>query len=486
MFLKLMLRIVEVLSNVLVLISQVAALNWSHTIYPNLGYPRQNAENRHFCAKSYLKVFYLLVMFLKLMLRIVEVLSNVLVLISQVAALNWSHTIYPNLVYPRQKRRKSTFLREKLSESTLAISDVLETYVENSWGPKQRFGINQPSGRAQLKSHFIPKLRVPRQNAENRHFCTKSYLRVFYPLVMFLKIMLGMVEVLSNVLVLINQVAALNWSDTIYPNLGYPRQKRRKSTFLHQRWSESILSISDVLETYVDISWGPKQRFGINQPSGRDQLKWHHIPKLRVPLSKRRKSNFLHEGYLRVFYSLVMFLKIMLRIVEVLSNVLVLISQVAALNWSDTIYPNLGYPRQKRRKTTFLHEKWSESILSISDVLETYVENSWVPKQRLVLIIQVAALKWSDTIYPNLRYPCQCRKSTFLREKLSESILYISDVPETYVENSWGPKQRFGINQPSGRAQLKWHHIPKLRVPPSKTPKIDIFARKVIWEYFIY
>ena len=61
-----------------------------------------------------------------------------------------------------------------------------------------------------------------------------------------------------------------------------------------------------------------------------------------------------------------MFLKLMLRIVEVLSNVLVLISQVAALNWSDTIYPNLGYPRQKRRKYTFLHEKFSESILTLT------------------------------------------------------------------------------------------------------------------------
>ena len=99
---------------------------------------------------------------------------------------------------------------------------------------------------------------------------------------------------------------------------------------------------------------------------------------------------------------------------------------MAALNWSDTIYPNLGYPRQKRRKSTFLHEKWSESILSISDVLETY------------------------------------------------------------VENSWGPKQRFGYIQPNGRAQLKWHHIPKLRVPQSKTLKIDIFARKIICEYFIH
>ena len=72
-----------------------------------------------------------------------------------------------------------------------------------------------------------------------------------------------------------------------------------------------------------------------------------------------------------------MFPKLMWRIVEVYSNVLVLISQVAALNWSDTIYSNLGYLREKRRKSTFFHEKWSESALSISDVPETYVENSW-------------------------------------------------------------------------------------------------------------
>ena len=116
----------------------------------------------------------------------------------------------------------------------------------------------------------------------------------------------------------------------------------------------------------------------------------------------------------------------MLRIVGDQINVFVLISQVAALNWSDAIDPNLGYPRQKRRKSKFCREKWSETILSISDVLETYVENGWVPKES------------------------------------------------------------FAINQPSGRAQLKWHHIPKLRVPPSKTPKIYIFARKVIWKNFIH
>ena len=182
-----------------------------------------------------------------------------------------------------------------------------------------------------------------------------------------------------------------------------------------------------------------------------------------------------------------MFLKLMLRIVEVLSNVLALISQVAALNWSDTIYPNLGYPRQKRRKSRFLREKLSESILSISDVPETYVDIVEVLSNVLTLISQVAARNWSDTIYPNLGYPRQKRReSTFLHEKLSESFLSISDVPENYVGNSWGPKQRFAIKQSSGRAQLKWHHIPKLRVPPSKTPRIDIFAWKVIWKFFIH
>ena len=71
-----------------------------------------------------------------------------------------------------------------------------------------------------------------------------------------------------------------------------------------------------------------------------------------------------------------MFPKLMLRIVDILINVLVLISQVAALNWNDTIYTNLGYPREKRRKSTFLEGKWPESTLDISDVPETYVEDS--------------------------------------------------------------------------------------------------------------
>ena len=130
----------------------------------------------------------------------------------------------------------------------------------------------------------------------------------------------------------------------------------------------------------------------------------------------------------------------MLKIVEVYINVLALISQVAALNWSDTIDPNEGYQRKKRRKSTFFHEKWSESTLSISGVPETYVENSWGLYQRFLAISQVAALNWSDTIYPNLGYPRQKRrKSTFLHDNWSGSTLPISDVPKTYIENSWGP-----------------------------------------------
>ena len=71
-----------------------------------------------------------------------------------------------------------------------------------------------------------------------------------------------------------------------------------------------------------------------------------------------------------------MFFKLMLKIVEVPTNVLVLISQVAALNWSDNIYPNLRYPSSKRKKSTFFQEKWPESTLAISDVPETYIDDS--------------------------------------------------------------------------------------------------------------
>ena len=128
-------------------------------------------------------------MFLKIMLGIVEVLSNVLVLISQVAALNWSHTIYSNLGYPRQKRRKSTFLHEKCPESTLSISDGLETYIENSWGPKQRFGINQPRKLRmpgmRIDRYYL-RLRdesgVPRENVRESFYLIKNFATAHFSL----------------------------------------------------------------------------------------------------------------------------------------------------------------------------------------------------------------------------------------------------------------------------------------------------------------
>ena len=146
------------------LMLRIENLNWSDTIYPNLGYPVKNAENRHFCTKSDLKVLYPLVMFLKLMLRIVGVLINVLVLISQVAALNWSDTI-------------------------------------------------------------VPKLRVPPSKTPKIDIFARKDLIGLYPLA------LRIVEVLNNVLVLISQVATLNWSDTIYPNLGYPVKNAKIDIF---------------------------------------------------------------------------------------------------------------------------------------------------------------------------------------------------------------------------------------------------------------
>ena len=179
-----------------------------------------------------------------------------------------------------------------------------------------------------------------------------------------------------------------------------------------------------------------------------------------------------------------MFLKLMLRIVEVLINVLEIISQVAALNWSDTIFPLLRVLPSKTPKIDIFDTKSHLNVLyALVMFLKLMLNIVEVPSNVLVLISQVAALNWSDNIYPNLRYPSsKRRKSTFLQEKWPESTLDISDVPETYVEDSWGPYQRFGINQPSGRAQLKWQHIPKLRVIPSKTTKIDILNSKVIWK----
>ena len=122
---------------------------------------------------------------------------------------------------------------------------------------------------------------------------------------------------------------------------------------------------------FVENSWGLSQRFGINHPSGRAQLKWHHIPKLRVPPSKRLKWTILQEKRPESASNISDVPETYVENSWVLINIMASITQVAALNWSGTIYPNLGYPRQKHRKSIFLQEKWSESASDISDVPET-------------------------------------------------------------------------------------------------------------------
>ena len=72
-----------------------------------------------------------------------------------------------------------------------------------------------------------------------------------------------------------------------------------------------------------------------------------------------------------------MYLKLILRIVEVYSNVLVLISQVPRSTEVTPYTQTYGTPVKNAENRHFFHEKWSESTSSISDVPETYIENSW-------------------------------------------------------------------------------------------------------------
>ena len=172
----------------------------------------------------------------------------------------------------------------------------------------------------------------PVKNAENRHFCTKSDLKVLYPLVMFLKLILRIVEVYSNVLVLISKVAALNWSDTIYPNLGGPVKNPQNRHFCTKSDLKVLYPLVMFLKLILRVvdHW---QRFGINDPSGPAHLKWHHIPKPKVTPSETPKIDiFDTKSHLNVLCALVMLLKLMLKIVEVPSNILVL-SGRAQLKW---------------------------------------------------------------------------------------------------------------------------------------------------------
>ena len=81
MFLKLMVKVVEILGNVLVLISQMAALNCSDTYNQTFGTTVKNTLIDIYGMKSDLNVLYSLIIFL-IFFRIVEVFSKVLILVS--------------------------------------------------------------------------------------------------------------------------------------------------------------------------------------------------------------------------------------------------------------------------------------------------------------------------------------------------------------------------------------------------------------------
>ena len=178
--------------------------------------------------------------------------------------------------------------------NVLSSLDVLrKMLVEIDWIRHKGFTLITHATCPTKVTH-ISRQRVPRQISPKIDvFGMKSDPKAVYPIVMFLKLLVYVVELLSKVSVLSNQVAGLNWSDTIYPNVGYPVKTPQNRHFWNEKSSECILSINDVPETYVENSWSISQRVGINQPSGHVELKWRHITKLRVTPSKTTKINIL-------------------------------------------------------------------------------------------------------------------------------------------------------------------------------------------------
>ena len=81
-------------------------------------------------------------------------------------------------------------------------------------------------------------------------------------------------------------------------------------------------------------------------------LNWSNTikPNIGYRPSKRRKSTLSNDSDLPVLQTLAMFLKLLFVTFEILNKVLVLISQVAAINQSDNIYPNIGWNPSKTPK----------------------------------------------------------------------------------------------------------------------------------------
>ena len=77
---------------------------------------------------------------------------------------------------PVKNTENRQFLHKKSYEWTLSISDDPETYGQNSWGPLQRFCLNQRSSSTEV-TPYTQTLGNPVKNEENRHFQLKSDLQ---------------------------------------------------------------------------------------------------------------------------------------------------------------------------------------------------------------------------------------------------------------------------------------------------------------------
>ena len=152
--------------------------------------------------------------------------------------LNWSDTIYSNIgCHPPKKMKIDIFFHDSdLTAVLKTLAMFFKLLCVTFQILDNVFGINQPSGRTQLKSHYITKHKLlPSKTPKSDILGMKTDFNFFKIIMMFLKILLRVIEVLCKVLILINQMAAINLIDTIYPNFVYPSQNHRKSTFYQRK-----------------------------------------------------------------------------------------------------------------------------------------------------------------------------------------------------------------------------------------------------------
>ena len=143
-------------------------------------------------------------------------------------------------------------------ECTLSVTNTPETFSKISWVPWQRFVLFSQAAVLNWCDTTCPNTEKPRQNAKNQIFWHESDLHVVKPLIKILKLLVNIVDGLNKVLVLISQVAGLNWIDTIYPNLGYHTVQNTENQHLALENDLNVLLIfSHVPQTFGWNSWAP-------------------------------------------------------------------------------------------------------------------------------------------------------------------------------------------------------------------------------------